>query len=72
MKIAQTINRTPRFRMLSDDQIEQIYFSALDVLEASGGRVFHEEALDLFRNTARPWSATTTGCASRPHWWSGP
>ena len=51
MKIDQTINRTPRFRMLSDDSIEQIYFSALDVLETSGGRVFHEEALELFRNS---------------------
>ncbi|GAB4279086.1 MAG: trimethylamine methyltransferase MttB [Deferrisomatales bacterium] len=51
MKVNQTANRTPRFRVLSEDQIEKIYFSALDVLESSGGRVFHDEALELFRNS---------------------
>ena len=51
MKMNQIINKTPRFRVLSEDQIEQIYFSALDVLETCGGRIFHEEALDLFRKS---------------------
>ena len=51
MKMNQTINNTPRFRVLSEDQIEQIYFSALDVLETCGGRIFHEDALELFQKS---------------------
>lgn len=51
MKMNQTINMSPRFRVLSEDQIEQIYFAALDVLETCGGRIIHEEALDRFRKS---------------------
>ncbi len=49
MRMNQTIYQAPQFRVLSDDQIEQIYFSALNVLQNSGGMIYHEEALELFR-----------------------
>jgi trimethylamine--corrinoid protein Co-methyltransferase len=51
MKANQTIHRTPQFRVISDDQIEQIYFAALDVLEHTGSLVHHDEALALFRES---------------------
>ncbi len=51
MKINQTINKSPQFRVLSEDQIEQIYFSALEVMERTGGVVYHEGALELFKNS---------------------
>jgi len=51
MRVNLTDQRSPRFRVLSEDQIEMIYWAALEVLERTGGRVFHEEALDLFRQS---------------------
>jgi len=51
LKTNQTVNLTPRFRVLGDDQIEQIFFAALDVLEATGARFHHTEAVELFRNS---------------------
>ncbi len=51
MKINQTIHSTPSFKVLSEDQIEQIYYSALDVLERTGLRVNSQEALDLLQNS---------------------
>mgnify|MGYP006298819541 FL=1 len=50
MKINQTIHSTPSFRVMSEDQIEQIYYTALDVLERTGLRVNSHEALDLLQN----------------------
>ncbi|MFW6413725.1 MAG: trimethylamine methyltransferase family protein [Verrucomicrobiota bacterium] len=50
-KMNQSVNMTPQFRVLSDDQIEQIYFAALDVLETTGGEIHHDGALDLFRES---------------------
>ncbi len=47
----QTVQKTPMFRVLTEDQIEQIYFAALEVLERIGSRVHQEEALELFRNS---------------------
>jgi trimethylamine---corrinoid protein Co-methyltransferase len=47
----QTVQETPVFEVLSEDQIEQIYFAALEVLERVGSRVHHDEALELFRNS---------------------
>ncbi len=46
----QTVQETPVFQVLTEDQIEQIYFAALEVLERVGSRVHHDEALELFRN----------------------
>jgi trimethylamine--corrinoid protein Co-methyltransferase len=50
-KINQTIQETPSFRVLSEDQIERIYSAALDVIQRTGARFYHEEALELFRNS---------------------
>lgn len=51
MKINQSIQQSPQFRVLSEDQIEEIFYSALDVLERTGGNIYHEEALELFKNS---------------------
>ena len=50
-KINQTIQATPNFRVLSEDQIERIYSAALDVIQRTGARFYHEEALELFHNS---------------------
>lgn len=49
MRANYRINATPQFRVLSDDQIEEIFHSALDVLERVGTRVYGEEGLALLR-----------------------
>jgi len=41
------IQATPQFRVLSDDQIEEIFHAALDVLERAGTRIHSVEALEL-------------------------
>ena len=51
IKMNQQAYGTTRFQILTGDQIERIYFAALDVLEISGARIFHEEALELFANS---------------------
>ena len=51
IKMNQQVYGTTMFQILTDDQIEQIYFAALDVLEISGGLVFHDKALELFGNS---------------------
>jgi len=51
MKMNQTINQSTQFKVLSEDQIEQIYLSALEVLERTGITMFHDEALELFSNS---------------------
>ena len=51
MKISQSINQSPQFRVLSTDQIEQIYYAAIEVLERTGGNIYHEEALQLFSDS---------------------
>ena len=61
IKMNQQVRGTPMFQILTDDQIEQIFFAALDVLEVSGGRIFHEEALALFNvvsSALHVWSAS--------------
>ena len=51
IKMNQQVNGTPNFQVLSEDQREQIYFAALDVLEISGGRVLDPEAIALFEKS---------------------
>lgn len=51
MKINQSIQASPNFQVLSEDQIERIYFSALDVIETTGARFYLDEALELFKNS---------------------
>ena len=49
MRVNYEVNTTPYFRLLSDGQIEEIFFSALEVLRETGVRVYSEEALELLR-----------------------
>lgn len=46
------INATPQFQMLSDDQIEEVFYAALDVLERTGTRIHSEEALALLEGAS--------------------
>ena len=50
MRANYQVNVTPQFRVLSDDQVEEIFHSALDVLERVGTRVYGEEGLALLRD----------------------
>ena len=49
MRTNYQTNATPLFRVLSEDQIEDIYLAALEVLEQTGTRVYHEGAVALLR-----------------------
>ncbi|MBW2515363.1 MAG: trimethylamine methyltransferase family protein [Deltaproteobacteria bacterium] len=49
IKMNQQAYGTTMFQILTEDQIEQIYYAALDVLEVSGARVLHTEALQLLQ-----------------------
>ncbi len=49
MKANFTLHATPQFRVLSDDQIEEVFSAALDVLERAGTRLHGEEGLSLLR-----------------------
>lgn len=44
------VQQTPEFSALSEDQILEIHFATLEVLERTGVIVRHEEALDLLRD----------------------
>jgi len=52
MRANYQVNATAQFRVLSDDQIEEIFHSALDVLERVGTRVYGEEGLALLREAS--------------------
>jgi trimethylamine--corrinoid protein Co-methyltransferase len=49
MRVNFQMNVTPRLTVLSDDQIEQIVYAAMDVLRETGTRVYEDEALGLLR-----------------------
>lgn len=49
MRVNYRTNATPQLRVLSNDQIEQIVYAAMDVLQVSGTRVYQDEALELLR-----------------------
>jgi trimethylamine--corrinoid protein Co-methyltransferase len=49
MKANLQINATPQFRVLSDDQIEQVFHAALEVLERTGTLIYEQEGLALLR-----------------------
>ena len=49
MRANYRANVTPRLGVLSDDQIEQILYAAMDVLQQTGTRVYEESALKLLR-----------------------
>jgi trimethylamine---corrinoid protein Co-methyltransferase len=46
-KTNYTVNDTPKFQVLSEDEIEAIYYSALRVLSETGVRVYEAEGIDL-------------------------
>lgn len=48
MKIREIVQTTPNFRVLSEDEIERIYFDALGIIESDGALVKSQKALDLF------------------------
>lgn len=50
MRANYQVNATPQFRVLSEDQIEEIFHAALEVLSRVGTRVYHSEALALLRS----------------------
>ncbi len=49
MRVNYQMNVTPRLTILSEDQIEQIVYEAMDVLQQTGTRVYEENALSLLR-----------------------
>ena len=46
-KTNYTVNATPTFQVLTEDEIEAIYFSALTVLYETGVRVYDEEGVQV-------------------------
>ena len=48
MKMNYSVNASPQFSVLSEGQIEEIFYTALDILEEIGALVHHEEAIHLF------------------------
>jgi len=56
MRANYQVNATPQFRVLSDDQIEEIFHAALEVLERVGTRVYREQGLALLRDAGCPVS----------------
>jgi trimethylamine--corrinoid protein Co-methyltransferase len=55
MKTGSTVLQTPRFRLLSDDQLEEIYFAAQEILRRTGVDVLEPEARDLFKSAGVPF-----------------
>ena len=55
MRVHQTDSRTAQFRMLSDDQCEEIFYSALKVMERTGAKIYDENALKLLKD-AGAWA----------------
>jgi len=50
MRVNYQTNATPRMQVLSNDQIEQIVYAAMEVLQITGTCVYQDEALELLRN----------------------
>ncbi|MFP4453193.1 MAG: trimethylamine methyltransferase family protein [Desulfobacterales bacterium] len=51
MKIRELVQTTPNFRVLSEDEIERIYFDALGIIESNGALVKSRQALELFADS---------------------
>ncbi len=49
MRVNYGVNATPQFRVLSNDQIETIYFAALRVLERVGAQMHDPDSVRLLR-----------------------
>jgi trimethylamine--corrinoid protein Co-methyltransferase len=39
----------PQFRVMSDDQLQEVHWASLEVLERTGCRVYHEGAIELLK-----------------------
>ncbi|MCX6034526.1 MAG: trimethylamine methyltransferase family protein [Chloroflexi bacterium] len=50
MRVNYQTNATPRLQVLSNDQIEQIVYAAMEILQTTGTCVYQDEALELLRN----------------------
>ncbi len=51
MKIKEIVQTTPNFQVLSEDEIERIYFDALGIIESDGARVESPQALQRFKKS---------------------
>ncbi len=51
MKIKEIVQTTPNFQVLSEDEIERIYFDALGIIESDGARVKSPLALERFKKS---------------------
>jgi trimethylamine---corrinoid protein Co-methyltransferase len=49
-RVNYQVNATPTFQVLSDDEVEAIYFSSLRVLEETGVRCYNPEAVTLLQD----------------------
>ncbi|GFP27999.1 trimethylamine---corrinoid protein Co-methyltransferase [Candidatus Hakubella thermalkaliphila] len=49
MRINYQVNQTVFFKVLSEDQIEEIYLGALEVLERTGVKIYQERAVKLLK-----------------------
>ena len=45
---------TPRFRKLSDDQVERLHHASLEILDRTGVILFEPEALELLKRKGIP------------------
>jgi trimethylamine--corrinoid protein Co-methyltransferase len=64
MRANYQVNATLQFRTLSDDQIEEIFNSALDVLERVGARIYGEEGIALLSGAGCHVGDGTTAAGS--------
>ena len=51
MQVNQIHNATPQFAVLSKDECEMIFRAALEIMENTGGRFMHDEAIELFKKS---------------------
>ncbi len=49
MALRGFMRRFPPFKILTDGQVEQIHHGTLDVLAKSGAKIYHDEALKVFK-----------------------
>jgi trimethylamine--corrinoid protein Co-methyltransferase len=62
MQVSKTnyeVNATPRFQVLTEEEIEAIYFSALTVLYETGVRVYDKEGVDVAQSGGAIVEGTT-------------
>jgi len=50
MRVNYQTNATPRLQVLTNDQVEQIVYAALEILQTTGTCVYEDEALEILRN----------------------